>query len=107
MRVLTIAAVMTALLAGCGGDDDSDSSCGETSGEEAASVSLPDDIPDIVCDSVEDATEALEAAGYTMRTVRLDGEDLAATADFVENRVNVAVETQGDTSVVTAILSLG
>jgi hypothetical protein len=40
--------------------------------------------------------------------VRRDGEDLAGTADFLENRVNVAVETQDDgTEIVTEIVNIG
>jgi heat shock protein HslJ len=66
------------------------------------------DIPDIVGDSVDDATATLEDADMTLRVVKRDGEDLAVTADFVENRVNVAVETQDDgTEVVTEIVSTG
>jgi beta-lactam-binding protein with PASTA domain len=64
-------------------------------------------VPDVIGDSVEEATATLEAAGLTMRIVRRDGEDLAATADFVENRVNVAVETQDGTEVVTEVVSTG
>ena len=37
-----------------------------------------------------------------------DGQDLPTTADYIENRVNVAVETQDDgTEVVTEVVSLG
>ncbi len=58
--------------------------------------------------SVEEATATLEAAGFTLRVVQRDGEDLAVTADFLENRVNVAVETQqyGE-EVVTEVVSTG
>jgi hypothetical protein len=47
-------------------------------------------VPDVIGQSVDDATATLAAAGLTLRIVRKDGEDLAATADFVVNRVNVA-----------------
>ena len=44
----------------------------------------------------------------TLRVVRRDGEDLPGTLDFVEDRVNVAVETQDDgTEVVTEVVSVG
>ena len=47
-------------------------------------------------------------AGYTLRVMRHDDEDLAGTADYVESRVNVAVETQDDgTEMVTAVISVG
>jgi len=40
--------------------------------------------------------------------VRRDGEDVPGTADFVETRVNVAVETQDDgTEEVTEVVSVG
>ena len=103
MRMLAVLIVMMAPLAACGGDDDS--SCDPDAG--GAAVSVPADLPDIVCESVDDATDSLEDAGYTLRVTRLDGEDLAATADFVENRVNVAVETQDDVEIVVEILALG
>ena len=48
--------------------------------------------PDVIGDSVEDATATLEDAVFTLRVGRRDGEDLPSTADFVEVRVNVAVE---------------
>ena len=65
-------------------------------------------IPDIVGESVDDATATLEDAGLTLRVVRRDGDDLPATMDLVETRVNVAVETQDDgTEVVTEVVSTG
>jgi hypothetical protein len=53
--------------------------------------------------SLADATKVVEERGLTLRVVRRDGVDLAVTADFTETRINVAVE--GDT--VTDIVSLG
>jgi hypothetical protein len=47
--------------------------------------------------------EVAKRYGFTTRVVRQDGVDLAGTADFSESRVNVAVE--GD--VVTEIVSIG
>jgi hypothetical protein len=57
----------------------------------------------IVGATVADAEAELEARGLTMRVIRLDGEDLMATMDFVPTRVNVAVE--GD--VVVDLISAG
>ena len=87
-------------ISSCGDDDSSEDTTSEVT--EAA------DVPDVVGDSVEDATATLEAAGLTLRVVRRDGEDLATTMDFVDDRVNVAVETQDDgTEVVTEVVSVG
>jgi beta-lactam-binding protein with PASTA domain len=84
------------------------SACGDDSPDDAATeTTVAVNVPDVIGDSVEDATATLEAAGLTLRVVRRDGEDLAATADFVENRVNVAVETKDGTEVVTEVVSTG
>jgi beta-lactam-binding protein with PASTA domain len=102
MRALVVLTVMAMTLAisACGDDDSPD----DTAAEETVAV----DVPDVIGDSVEDATATLEEAGFTLRVVRRDGEDLPATLDFVENRVNVAVETQDDgTEVVTEVVSIG
>ena len=102
MRALAVVTVMVSTLAisACGDDDSSD----DTATEATATT----DVPDVIGDSVDDATATLEDAGMTLRVVRRDGEDLAATADFVADRVNVAVETQDDGSeVVTEVVSIG
>ena len=100
--VLTLALGASA----CGSDDDSSDST--ATDDTATEVSVAGDVPDVVGESVEDATTTLESAGFTLRVIRRDGEDLAATADFVETRVNVAVETQDDGSeVVTEVISTG
>ena len=85
------------------------SACGDDSSDDTATqATIAADVPDVVGDSVEAATETLEAAGFTLRVVQRDGEDLPSTADFVEERVNVAVETQDDgTEVVTEVVSTG
>jgi len=49
------------------------------------------------------ATALAEENGWVVRVVRLDGEDLAATMDYVTNRVNVAIEN----GVVTEVISIG
>ena len=102
MRALLVVTVvaMTLAISACGDDDSSD----DAATEESVAV----DVPDVIGDSVEDATATLEEAGLTLRVVRRDGEDLPGTLDFVENRVNVAVETQDDgTEVVTEVVSIG
>jgi hypothetical protein len=104
MRALVVVTLMALTLAvsGCG-DDDDDSSDGA-----GTEVTVGTDVPDVIGDSVDDATATLEDAGLTLRVVRRDGEDLPGTADFVETRVNVAVETQDDgTEVVTEVVSIG
>ena len=103
MRALVVATVVavTLTVAACGDDDSSDT-------VPAAEGTVAADVPDVVGDSVDDATATLADAGLTLRIVRRDGEDLPSTADFVEDRVNVAVETQDDgTEVVTDVVSIG
>ena len=90
----------------CGSDDDSSDSTAPA--DTATEVPVAGEVPDVVGESVEDASATLESAGFTLRVIRRDGEDLAVTADFVETRVNVAVETQDDGSeVVTEVISTG
>ena len=101
MRKFVVVPVISMLLtiSACGDDDSSD----DATTEETVAA----DVPDVIGDSVDDATATLEDAGLTLRVVRRDGEDLAGTADFVDNRVNVAVETQDDgTEVVTEVISV-
>jgi beta-lactam-binding protein with PASTA domain len=103
MRGLVVIPVMavTFAMSACGDDDSSDDA---TTAEQTAAA----DVPDVIGDSVEDATATLEEAGLTLRVVRRDGEDVPGTLDFVETRVNVAVETQDDgTEVVTEVVSIG
>jgi hypothetical protein len=103
MRSFVVVPVVSMLLvvSACGDDDDA-------SDEATTEASVAADVPDIIGDSVDDATATLEDAGLTLRVVRRDGEDLAGTADFIETRVNVAVETQDDgTEVVTEVISVG
>jgi hypothetical protein len=50
-----------------------------------------------------DAQAVADGLGYVLRVVRLDGVDLAATADYVEWRVNVAI----DNGIVTEVVSFG
>ena len=97
--VVVLAIGMTLGVSACGSDDSSDDATTETS--------VAGEFPDVVGETVDEATVTLEEAGFTLRVIQRDGEDLAATADFVENRVNVAVETQDGTEVVTAVVSTG
>jgi hypothetical protein len=98
--VLTVMTLSTLSVTACGDDDSSDDATTE--------VTVAVAVPDVIGDSVEDATATLQDAGLTLRVVRRDGEDLPSTADFVEDRVNVAVETQDDgTEVVTEVVSTG
>jgi hypothetical protein len=101
-RLMCVPVVALALgLSAC--DEDDDSSADVTTEETVTA-----DVPDVVGESVEDATVTLEEAGLTLRVVRRDGEDLAVTMDFIEDRVNVAVETQDDgTEIVTEVVSIG
>jgi hypothetical protein len=101
-RFVVVPVVAIALgFSACGDDEDS-------SDDVAAEETAPTDVPDVIGDSFEDATATLEEAGLTLRVVRRDGEDLAVTMDFVEDRVNVAVETQDDgTEMVTEVVSIG
>ena len=102
---LTVAAALA--LTACGDDDDDDAS-EDSVATEVSQVAVSEDVPDIVGAEVEEATATLEDAGFTLRVVRRDGEDLAATLDYVPNRVNVAVETQDDGSEqVTELISMG
>ena len=102
MRALVVVTAVAMLsVSACGDDDDA-------ADDTAVEASVAVDVPDVVGETVDDATATLEDAGLTLRVVRRDGEDLPATADFVENRVNVAVETQDDgTEVVTEVVSTG
>ncbi len=104
LLALTVAAALA--LTACGDDDDDASS--DSVATDASVVAVSDDVPDVVGADVDEATATLEDAGFTLRVVRRDGEDLAATMDYVPNRVNVAVETQDDgTEQVTELISMG
>jgi beta-lactam-binding protein with PASTA domain len=86
----------------CGSDDDQ-----SANPDPSTAASLSVDVPDIVGESVDEATATLADAGLTLRVLRRDGEDLPATMDLDESRINVAVETNDGTEVVTAVISNG
>jgi beta-lactam-binding protein with PASTA domain len=97
---------LTLGVSACGSDDDSSDTTAPS--DAATGVPVAGDVPDVVGQSVEEATATLQSAGFTLRVISRDGEDLAVTADFIETRVNVAVETQDDGSeVVTEVISTG
>jgi hypothetical protein len=102
MRALLVTTVVAMTLTAAACDDD-----GPSADDPMSETTVVLDIPDVVGDSVADATATLEAAGMQLRVVRRDGEDLPTTMDFIENRVNVAVETQDGTEVVTEVVSTG
>jgi hypothetical protein len=89
-----IVALAVLTTAACGGDDDDD----------AASTSAPADVTttstsgtagefdDYVGLTVDEATAKAEADGRPSRVVEIDGEPQPATMDFIENRLNFAVE---------------
>src|SRR6188472_3182497 len=102
MRGILVLPVMalTFAVTACGDDDSSNDA------SSAATTTVA--VPDIVGKTVDEATATLQDAGLTLRVVKRDGEDLAATADYVPTRVNVAVETQADgTEKVTQVVSVG
>jgi hypothetical protein len=112
MRVFVVglAIAVTLGVAACGSDDSPGDAGADDAATEATATggSVSPGVPDVIGDTVEDATATLEAAGFSLRVVQRDGEDLPVTADFIDNRVNVAVETQqyGE-EVVTAVVSTG
>ena len=76
MRALVVVMVvaMTFGVAACGSDDSSDEAATE---DTAAEGTVAAGVPDVIGQSVEEATATLEAAGFTLRVVQRDGEDLA------------------------------
>ena len=71
--------------------------------EPIAAITLDEAAAKWVGSPLVDVEKFAEELGMTVRVVRQDGEDLAATDDLRTNRVNVGVE--GD--VVTEVLSIG
>lgn len=71
----------------------------------AGTADLPteESAADLVGLTEDEAEAAAEELGWTVRVTRRDGEDLPATMDLRDNRVNVEV-TDGE---VTAILNIG
>jgi len=71
--------------------------------EQAAAITLDEASAKWVGSPLADVEKFAEELGMTVRVIRQDGEDLAATDDLRTDRVNVGVE--GD--VVTEVLSIG
>ncbi|MET0579747.1 MAG: hypothetical protein ABW122_13895 [Ilumatobacteraceae bacterium] len=104
-RCLPLAALLT--VAACG-DDDTTSTVPDTaavsSAAPATEVPTVESASALVVDKSEaDAQAAVEAAGWSFRVVRRDGEDLMATMDLQPERVNVDVED----GTVVAVTSIG
>jgi hypothetical protein len=57
--------------------------------------------------TLDEFTKVADGLGASVRVVERDGQSLAATDDFAFSRVNVAVTGEGDTAVVTGIVSVG
>ena len=51
--------------------------------------------------TIEDATAKAEEEGVPSRVVKVDGEDLAVTMDFIADRLNFVVEDGTVTEVTT------
>lgn len=81
----------------------------EPAGSEPGTSEADGDLPteetaaDLVGLDEDEAEETATERGWAFRVVRRDGEDLPATMDLRENRVNVEV----DDGVVTAIANIG
>lgn len=84
--------------AACGGDDD-------TSPPPPPTDEAPGEFDEstILGEELSDAEAIAEADGWQLRVIRIDGQDQAATTDFVPNRVNVGTED----GVVSEVISIG
>jgi hypothetical protein len=102
LRSFTVAAAAAALVltASACGDDDTATT---TTTTEVTAGAETGDFDDVVGMEVSAAESALAELGYEMRIVRLDGDDLAVTMDYREDRVNVEVEDD----VVVAVQGIG
>lgn len=101
--VLGLAAALAA--AGCGAADDEvvvPSSTAPSAGSENALPTM-ETAEALVGLDLDTAIAEATVRGWEVRVMRLDGEDQLGTADYVIERVNVAV----DDDVVTGILSIG
>lgn len=78
--------------------------CGDDDGapmNDAPPADSDNDFAEYVGLSVEEAQTKAEQDGRPSRVVRVDGEDLAVTMDFIENRLNFEVENGRVTAVTT------
>ncbi|MEI6361686.1 MAG: hypothetical protein WCP95_06100 [Actinomycetes bacterium] len=101
---LAIAAVAVTSLGACSSTSGSSSAAASPVSISGTPVNTNDDLTALCKQIVEqkltlDAANALaEANGNTTRVIKKDGEDFPATTDFIETRLNFAV----DADVVTA-----
>jgi len=94
LRAMALCAILAVGGIACGSDDDTDPTelpAGDF--DESTVIGL----------DVDEAERVAADAGWVLRVARLDGEDLALTMDFRTDRVNVAVEDD----IVTEVLSIG
>lgn len=69
----------------------------------STTTSPVDDFGFLIGLSVDDASEAAAARGFTIRVTKLDGQDLMVTMDYRTDRVNVEVAN----GVVVAVIGIG
>ncbi|MEM9035592.1 MAG: hypothetical protein AAGA99_25115 [Actinomycetota bacterium] len=96
---LLAGALVLLLAAACGSVDDPGAPLGD--------IEMPFELDAVAVEiegaSLEDAEAWADRQGAELRIVRLDGEDLAATTDFVPERINIFVADD----VVTEVSSIG
>lgn len=85
------------------GAGSSGSSGGSTGAQEPALVAKPEEAQQLVGLAEDEAAKVAAGNGWMMRVVERDGESLMVTTDWVDNRVNVVV----DSGKVSAVSSIG
>lgn len=88
---------------GSPGSGSSGSGSGSTGAQEPAVVVRTEEAQQLVGLAEDEAAKVAAGNGWTMRVVERDGESLMVTTDWVDNRVNVAV----DSGRVSAVSSIG
>jgi hypothetical protein len=88
---------------GSPGSGSSGSGSGSTGAQEPAVVVRTEEAQQLVGLAEDEAAKVAAGNGWTMRVVERDGESLMVTTDWVDNRVNVAV----DSGKVSAVSSIG
>lgn len=92
-----------AVVPGSPGSGSSGSGSGSTGAQEPAVVVRTEEAQQLVGLDEDEAAKVAAGNGWTMRVVERDGESLMVTTDWVDNRVNVAV----DSGKVSAVSSIG
>ncbi len=87
-----VAVLALSVLPACGGDDDDDDAAASSSDTTEASAEDSAEFAAYLGLTVEEAGAMAEDEGRPWRVVSEDGEDLPVTMDFVEDRLNFAVE---------------